>query len=180
MDETRIKIPLSNGKIVLLTFGSIILVLSSVWLVWLQINIYYSIVGIIGILFFGACGIGWSIKLFDGKMGLIIDSEGIWDNSSGLSSGFIRWKDIEKFGYQKIQATEILMIYVKNPDEYIENAENRIKALALKSSDKMFGTPFSIGTVGLKINFRKFETILKRQFAIHKDREKRKKRRKKK
>lgn len=180
MDETRIKIPLSKGKIVLMSFGSLVFVLAGIWMIWMELSIIYSFFGVISILFFGACGIGWNIKLFDGKMGLIIDSEGIWNNSSGLSSSFIRWKDIEKFDYHKIEATEILMIYVKNPDEYIENAENIIKALALKFDYKMYGTPFSIGTVGLKINFSNLEKILKRQFAIYKDIEKRKRRRKRK
>ncbi len=95
----QIVIPLSRTKIVLLFLGAVAFVLLSVWL-WTIADhqtrhnpLYVKAVAIAGASFFGLCAGFAFIKLFDTKPGLIIDSDGIVDNSSGVSAGRVPWQE---------------------------------------------------------------------------------------
>ena len=122
-----------------------------------------KIVGIITILFF-PLGIIYSlVKIFDKKKGLIIDKNGITDNSSGYSNGLIVWKDIISINVTKVKSTSFLLIIVKNPVEYIGKA-NYIKALVMKLNYKLYGTPISISSTSLKIDFEDLRNIVETEF----------------
>ena len=88
----RILIPLSKTKIGLLLGGSGVFVAASLWL-WNHADeiphhnaLYVEVVAIAGIGFFGLCGLYALFKLFDTEPGLIVDAEGIVDNSSAVSA----------------------------------------------------------------------------------------------
>ena len=101
--ENQIEISLSKQKLYLMLFGSIIFVGIGTWLV---VNppksdhlifgnpIIILISGISTIVFFGYIAFTLFKKLPDNKPGLIINSEGIIDNSSGVSAGIVLWTDI--------------------------------------------------------------------------------------
>ena len=99
--NNKIEIPLSKKKITLLLFAAIAFIAGGIWIAInperFIPNIFgitnseiIRICGIVGILFFGAAGIYGIMKLFDKKVGLIIDSNGITDNSNASSIGLIR------------------------------------------------------------------------------------------
>lgn len=90
MNENRIEISLSKSKLFFAILGSIMFVVGGIWILISQESIFYKGVGIASILFFGATGIYSVIKSFDRQMGLIIDSKGIFDNSTGASIGLIK------------------------------------------------------------------------------------------
>jgi hypothetical protein len=92
--QEKIEIPLSKNKLFLGIGGSILFVILGVWLFTnaesfqehsfriLRNPMIAKGVGILSILFFGATGIFGFKKLFDKKVGLTIDSNGITDNSN--------------------------------------------------------------------------------------------------
>ena len=93
----RIVVPLSRVKISLVLLCSVAFVVLSV-LLWPAIdliprrNVWYgAMAGALGasVAFFGLCGLYALAKLFDTAPGLVIDDQGIIDNSSGLSAGRI-------------------------------------------------------------------------------------------
>ena len=93
------------------------------------------------------CSSAWvyiPIKLFDKKPGLILDENGIYDNSGVVSVGFILWKDIESIRIEKIKSTKILIINVHNPKKYIDRS-NRFKKVLLNLNTKLYGTPLLLG-----------------------------------
>src|SRR5665647_1362036 len=99
----RIEIQLSKSKLTLLSLGSIIFVGLGVWFVtnppkesipFFSNPTVLFIVGLASILFFGLVGFFIFKKLFDNSPGLIISAEGVFDNSSGVSAGFVPWTDI--------------------------------------------------------------------------------------
>jgi hypothetical protein len=99
-ETTAVVIPLSKSKIMLMLLGSMCFVGVSVWL-WCIAGeqdhfhpLKVRTAAVAGVSFFGLCAVYGCLKLFDGKPGLIIDSRGIVDNSSGLRVGHVPWTDI--------------------------------------------------------------------------------------
>jgi hypothetical protein len=120
-----------------------------------------QIIGIVGILFFSATGIYGIRKLFDKKAGLIIDSDGITDNSNASSIGLIEWNDITEIRTKQIMSTKFLLIDIENPEKYIGKAKNGMQAKLMRTNMNMYETPLSITSNTLKYNFDELEKLVK-------------------
>jgi hypothetical protein len=120
-------------------------------------------VGILGIIFFGGTGIFAIKKLFDKSLGLIISEEGIFENTNALSIGFISWDNITAIKIIQIKSTKILLIFVKNPQLYLDNVSG-FKKFLMKSNHSMYGTPLSITSVTIKLKFNELEQIINQRF----------------
>src|SRR5262245_19949122 len=108
----RLLIALSKAKIVLLLMGSGVFVAAGLFL-WANADqfsspLYVEAVAIAAIGFFGLCGLFALFKLFDTTPGLILDAEGITDNSSAVSAGRIPWSDITGFTITSVQKQRFL------------------------------------------------------------------------
>lgn len=152
-----ISIPLSKGKIVLIVIGSIaFVVMSCLLLIYSQqIPRMNSILikGVVasGILFFGFCGVFGLKKLFDDKPGLIIDAEGIVDNSSAVAAGRILWDEITSLKISEIAGQRFLTIMVVSPEKYV-GGQSKLRAWLNSMNTKMTGSPINISTNALKIS----------------------------
>ncbi len=168
-----ISIPLSKGKLFLSALGAFAFVAIGFWFVLTPPTTYNSlfgsavtiIIGIIAILFFGAIAILVIRKLFDTRPGLIINEEGIRDNSGGLSAGQILWTDIEDISVLQIQRQKLILILVKNPQDYIDQQSNGWKRKLMTMNYRQYGTPLSISANGLKISFAELLETLKHHLA---------------
>ncbi len=120
--------------------------------------------GLLSILFFGACFIYGLIKLFDKKAGLIMDENGITDNSNATSIGFIAWEDILSIDTRQVASTRFLLITVKNPEEYLERATG-LKRRLLEANMRYYRTPLSITSTSLKYNFDDLEQLIRSCFT---------------
>lgn len=116
-------------------------------------------IGYIGLPFFGLVSILLTKKLFDNKPGLIINKKGIIDNSNSSSIGLIKWSDITKISQKEVVSTKFLLVEIRNPQEYIEKA-NQIKKLLLKQNLNTYGTPITLTSVGLKCSFEELEQLI--------------------
>ena len=178
--ENKIEIPLSKNKIILLTLGSFLFVIAGIWLfansTEFQSNsmrimrnpMVIKSVGIIGVLFFGATGIYGIRKLFDKKVGLVIDKNGITDNSNASSIGLIEWNDISEIKTEQVMSTKFLLIEVKNPEKYIGKAKSGMTARLMKANMKMYGAPLSITSNTLKYDFNELEKLIQTEFEKNK------------
>ena len=171
--EQRIEIPLDKSKIILMLTGVLAFVAIGLWFVIAppQIsNAYWgnptriAIAGYASIFFFGLCTVVLIPKLQDTKPGLIIDDTGLTDNSGALSVGHILWTDIENTSVLQIHKQELLMIAVKNPQDYIGRQKNLLKRKAIELNYKMYGTPVSITANGLKIPFQELLALVSQRF----------------
>ena len=171
--ESHIEIPVSKSKVIMMLIGSIALVAAGLWFVISPptINNAYwgnptrlSIVGYASIALFGFLAIIFIRKLPDNKPGLIIDDTGLTDNSGGLSAGQIPWSDIEDISVLEIHKNKMILIYVKDPQEYINRQNNVIKRKLMQMNTNSYGTPISITTNGLKISFDELFELLIRKF----------------
>ncbi len=179
MNDT-IEIPLSKKKIILLLLAAITFVAGGIWIatnpeIFIK-NIFrianpeiIRIGGIAGILFFGTAGIYGIKKLFDKKVGLIIDSNGITDNSNASSIGLIEWNDISEIRTKQVMSTKFLLIDIVNPEKYIGKAKNGIQAKLMKANMNMYETPLSITSNTLKYDFGELEKLIQSEFERNKN-----------
>jgi hypothetical protein len=104
------------------------------------------------IAFFGLCGLSALFKLFDFSPGLVIDAEGIVDNSSGVSAGRIPWSDIRGFTVTTVQGQRFLTVKVANPKKYVQRG-HVLKRLLVNANATYFGGAIQISANSLKIDF---------------------------
>jgi len=178
--KEQIEIQLSKKKIRLSLFLSIMIVVSGILalinpsyfvsgiLFGNQIVIFIS--GLAYVLFFGLCAIVFFRKLSDKKAGLIINEQGIIDNSSGgVSAGLVLWSNIEKIIVYKIFCQKFLIIFIKNPQEYIAKVKNLLKRKTMETNYKMTGSPISISDNILQTNFDNLHNLFvekKKEYQI--------------
>ncbi len=176
--DQRIEIPLSKTKLIMMLVGSIVFVAIGFWFVFsppVINNVFWGdptklmIIGFASILFFGIVAIALAKKLPDTKPGLILDKEYLFDNSGALSVGEIPWKDIEHISVMEVQKQKLLMVEVKNPEEYIERQPNFLKRKAMTMNYRMYGTPISITTNGLKIPFQELIDLLNKKYQDYRE-----------
>jgi hypothetical protein len=176
-EEDQIEIPLSKQKLYLMLFGSIIFVGIGTWLV---VNppksshpifgnpMIILISGISAIVFFGYIAFTLFKKLPDNKPGLIINSKGIIDNSSGVSAGLVLWKDIIEISTTNVMNQKFLMFILKNPEEYINRQIGIVKRKAMEINYRSYGSPISISANTLDTNFEELYELLQRKFNENK------------
>lgn len=163
----KIEIPLSKTKLLFGIGGSILFVVLGLYLFTTIVEqqtrfnpTLVKVVGIAGILFFGATGIYGVKKMFDNNVGLTIDDNGIVDNTNASSIGLIKWEDITEIRTEQVMSTKFLLIFTKDPDGILEKVSG-MKRKLMAGNMKMYGTPLSITSTTLKYNFNDLEKLLK-------------------
>jgi hypothetical protein len=165
MNTTTIEIPLSKAKLAKLLIFSILFLIVGLWMIITQPetsnpvfnNVFVkalaayggTLMGLLGIYFF-------TKKLFDKRPGIILDSQGITDNSGALSRGLIPWENIDVIFEKTIQASfaskeRFITIGLKNPEQYIANETNPVKRKLMSLNSNNHNSPVNISTNGLKI-----------------------------
>lgn len=173
----KIEIELSKKKLILLLIAGVVFVIVG-YLGAVKPEDFVSpifrspeiirISGIAGVCFFGVGIIFIVWKLFDNKPGLIIDDVGITDNSNAMSMGLIEWKDINRIEKKQVMSTKFLILHTNNPEKYIRRAKNFISRRAVEMNVKTYGSPLSITSNSLKINFEDLETLITRELKNNK------------
>lgn len=173
-DETIIE--LSRKKLILLILGSCAFVALGAWLLSCDaaeiesgrsFRFFYNEplvvygAGLAAILFFGAGGLYGLIKLFDKKPGLILNSSGLVDNASAVAAGFIPWSEVLGASIYEIQKQKMLIIGVRNPQKYLDRG-SALKRAFNKANAGMSGSPVSITSVTLKIDFPELVSLFDR------------------
>ncbi|WP_224489573.1 STM3941 family protein [Robertkochia flava] len=175
--KDKIEIQLNKTKILLLLIGAVAFVVFGVLFILnpekFQSTLFRNpefirIAGIASVAFFGLCSIFIAKKLFDNKVGLTIDQNGITDNSNATSIGLIEWADITNIGTVQVQSTKILMLETDKPEKYIERAKNGLAKRAMKANHKMYGSPLSIISNSLKIKYDDLERLITEEFEKRK------------
>lgn len=166
----EIIIPLSKLKMILIFLGALGFAAAGGFMITgflEERSIFLLIIGLVAILFFGAIAVSCFVKLFDTKPGLIINQQGIIDNSTGVSIGLINWKDITGIRTRKVESTRFLLIDVKDANKYLDRA-NSFKRKILAGNQKVYGTPISIPSNAIKCNFKELEKIVTEAFEKYK------------
>lgn len=120
-------------------------------------------VGILTALFF-LLAIAFNLqKLMQSSKALVISEDGILDNTTLISAGFIPWADIEDIRNKKIMGQSFIKVILKNPRQY-EDKQTGIKRGLFRFNYKSTGA-VSIPVSFLKSNASDVEAIINQQFT---------------
>jgi hypothetical protein len=105
--------------------------------------------------------------------GLVLNEEGIYDNTSAFRFGLIPWSDISEIYGQSVQASiaskqNFLTIGLVDPDKYISSEPNILKRKLLIANAKGYGSPVHISTNGLQVNHNELLEMVKEYFQEYK------------
>lgn len=169
----KIEIPLSKTKNILILLGALSFVTLGVFFI-ITPDTFISpimknhqviiIAGILSVLFFGMAGVYGVKKLFDKRIGLTIDQFGIIDNTNASSVGLIKWADITDIKTGQIASTKFLLIYISNPEFYLEKVKG-FKRKIMEGNNRMYGTPITITSTTLKCKFSDLEKLINDKFS---------------
>lgn len=168
-NEEQIEIPLSKTKMRLTFVGALVFVGFGLWFLisppksnhWLFGNqTLILIIGLVAVMFFGLIAVVIFRKFSDKKPGLIICEQGIIDNSSEVSVGLIPWSDIQEIKISQVMSQKILILVVKNPNDYLNRVTSIFKRNSMKMTYKTYGSPISISAHVLQTDFDNLHKLL--------------------
>lgn len=158
-DETRVM--QRKGRTFLLILGACAFVALGFWLMFLDDATIRSLhrhsqplvargIGLVSVLFFGACVVKGVGELFNREPGLVLNGSGLLDNSSSGSVGLVPWSDIVDVGTFRIRNQEMVVVKVRNPQEYVRRGSTIRQALN-KANQNLCGSPIAIvpGKLGM-------------------------------
>ncbi len=124
MDET-IVVKQSRKGAFLYICGALGMVLLSLFILFADLTenplkqILFKAIGAFGFLLFSYCSVCLVKKALSGKALLTVTPDGITDNSSELSFGFIPWSGIERIYLDSMMDNVFIEIQLKNEEAYI-------------------------------------------------------------
>ncbi len=172
--ENDIKIPISNLKRSLLFLGCIAFFVVGYYMFNAESSRKYpqwflELWGVITMVFSGVCGV-FLLSFYDRNKGIIINEEGIWDNTSMISVGLVKWEDIQQIRKMEIGRTPHIILDLKpqKMDLYINKIKNPIKRKFLAFNMKQFG--YAITATMLKIKSEELYSTLQSELNKYKER----------
>jgi len=165
--DDKLVIKSSKIKIVLLVAGALAFVLVGAFFLIVGPEEFSSgrrsvdpglfyLIGSAAVLFFGACLIFGIRKLFDSQPGLVLDANGIYDNSTGVSVGFVPWDDVVDIGRLVIVKQKFVVVIVRNPEKYTETG-NKFARMTKRANASRYKSPVHISANTLQIKFEELE-----------------------
>ena len=126
--------------------------------------------GILLLLGFGAL-VYFARRWFANKTVLVIDDDGITDNLSSASLGFISWKDVIEIKKKKIMGRKVICIFVNNPDDYYKKATTPLQHKKLELNKANCETPLVISAKGLSVDYYTLIEIIQRKKNLYNEKE---------
>ncbi|AYA35859.1 hypothetical protein D3Y59_01625 [Hymenobacter oligotrophus] len=150
----------SRWRHALLTFGGLAFVAMGVWLL---VKTDKWGLGLVSILFFGACAAVGIWQMVDTRPRLRITDEGILDRTLGV--GLIRWTDIADAYVNAVNREHFICLHLHNEEEYVGRLSPLRRKLA-NANHALGFTTISINLSGVDINPEQLlEYILKQSAA---------------
>ncbi len=158
--SNTVTIKLSKAKLIKNTFltslffiAGLLMVVKPFWFIKSDNPSMIVVFGYILLAIAGLVLLVYLIKLSDRKPALIIDDEGITDNSSGVAAGKILWSDIRRVSTETVSGQQFIMVEVKNPQQYIKAQKNPLKKSMMTLNHSLYKTPIHITAMGMKVKF---------------------------
>jgi hypothetical protein len=122
-----------------------------------------AVIGLLGALFFGPIAVWATLKLFDARPALVIDAEGIIDNSSGVAAGRIRWSEVTAIGTSFVVGQRFVCVLVTDTERFLTQG-TRLQRFLRRRNMELVGTPITISSNGMAVRFGTLEAALVRGF----------------
>lgn len=124
------------------------------------------IIGALGLLTFTAFGIGWIVLLFRSDPGLVVDNTGFHDASSLSAVGRVAWADVRGMSQLRLSGASFVIVDVRDPEAYVARLRG-VSRLAGIVNHRMFGSPITVGSVGLQTDFTGLSELMHEGLRRH-------------
>lgn len=108
------------------------------------------------------------IQFFKSSPGLVLSPNGITDNSTPYSVGFVPWATVEEVRIYERSGYKFLSIVLEDPAEILATG-NIVQRLANRLNFKLCGTPINIGTETLEIGFSDLQDVVNEYHSLYKN-----------
>jgi len=108
--------------------------------------------GIVLVVFFGLGVLVGLRQLLDRRPGLVLDAQGLHDNTSGVSAGLVPWSDITGFSVFQIYGQRSLIVHVSDTAKYAARG-GFVGRMLRHMNLKLCGSPVAITAQSLQIDF---------------------------
>ncbi|GAB2451447.1 hypothetical protein GCM10011375_36920 [Hymenobacter qilianensis] len=150
----------SRWHYALLTIGGLAFVAMGVWLI---LTAGKWGIGLVSIIFFGACAAVGTWQFFDTRPRLQITDQGILDRTLGV--GLIPWADIMGAYVRSINQNNFICLHLYNEQEYISRLSPLKRKLA--SANEALGfTCLSVNLSGVNLNPEQLLEYILKQSAV--------------
>ena len=156
----------SKGKLILCFLGSLVFAAISLAMFMDESGDPRTAIAPLGLLFSVGCVVASLFMLFSNRPGLLLNSEGFEFSGSAVNCGFVRWCDVSGFREHNVAGTRFLVVIVKDPDRFVQNARLALAA-AMKANTAMYGGPIGIASTALAIDFDELVAVFSRYFSMY-------------
>ncbi|UQZ36937.1 hypothetical protein C2I18_27435 [Paenibacillus sp. PK3_47] len=143
-----------KGRLWVLGFACLGFVAVGAWFFLEYLNgtmiFLYGLVGLVCIVFFGACMLYFVRKMFDRTPAIIINDEGVFDNSSYIPGGLVRWEDITHIELYELAGQQMIGIQLKDPDTFLKGQQG-LKRRLIQINQGMVKAPVNIAQSALTL-----------------------------
>lgn len=122
--------------------------------------------GLISVLFFGAAFLFGFKSLFSDRIELELTKSCLKIQPDTQKEITIQWDDITQFGVLNISGTKIILIYVRDPQNWIDRETNPIKRKLMQFNLSQYGSPFNFTSSGMNISH---QNLLSQLISFHKE-----------
>jgi hypothetical protein len=136
---------------------------------FLKDNFLLKMLGIILILCFCILSVYYVKKWRDKKPALIINNDGIIDNSSIFSVGHILWEDAKYISVEEVYKNRSICIFLDNPDKYLNRQSNLLKRIFMQLNSRKRGMYITFPEAALDYNFNELYNIIRSFFNEQKE-----------
>ncbi|MCL2715340.1 MAG: hypothetical protein FWD68_12315 [Alphaproteobacteria bacterium] len=163
---------LSRRKILFVVVAALLLAGIGAWLIFLDDDTILSarrfhmpwfihFVGIITVLFFGACAAYGIRKLLDTSAGFIFNASGFIDNSISVGNGTVPWSEIVGTEEVVISMQRMLVVKLRDPEKFLEPGWG-LREIIKKAAYKSYNSPVILTSTLLDIDFASFVSMFER------------------
>ncbi|MGM1047975.1 MAG: STM3941 family protein [Bacillota bacterium] len=111
-------------------------------------SIVMVIIGVICAVFFGLCLFYFASRIVNKEPSLIINDEGITDQSSYIQAGVIKWEDIKNIELYSMMNQRMIGIKLYHPEKFMLQ-QTGLKKLLMRANQGLVDTPINIAESGL-------------------------------
>jgi hypothetical protein len=154
--QNRIILYPTRARFLLVAFGSLIFVfLGSTIRSWSdQVPVpswFTAIASYLAMGFFGLCFVYAVYRLVVRKPSLILSREGILDNASAVSAGFVRWEEVDRIFYSSMMNQEFVSIALKDTEGFLGRIGG-VKATLMRANVGLVGAPINLPANALAVS----------------------------
>ncbi|NDI33233.1 STM3941 family protein [Chengkuizengella sediminis] len=123
------------------------------------IPIFFFFFSLCGIFMFGMAILFYLKRLKYPAPSIILNKEGIYDNSSAFKTGMIKWEEINRMYIYDIKKNRFLGLEINNFDQFVSK-QNRFMKLLIKINQKFYRTPITIPESMLSIRLEELIELI--------------------